>query len=831
MTEAYLSPQGVYDEAFADNSLRPHWAEVLKKLDALGTKELRARSAQASHLLDENGVTYGAPFEAGVPQRPWQLDLIPMLLDEATWKSIEQGIDQRARILNLLIQDIYGEQTTLKQGVLPPEAIFAHAGYLHAARGLHVHERSLVFYAAELARSQDGTFWVMADRSNAPAGMGFSLENRIVTLRVLPQVSHAVNFRKLSPFFSRLKSTLKSLSPRNTEHPRIVLLSGGPASPYYFEDVYLARYLGYDLAQGSDLAVREDQLYLKTLAGLIGVDVLLVRGDEGEIDPLECGGGAPHGVPGLLQAIRAGNVFAANVPGSGVIEAPVFMALLPTLSQHFLDESLKIPSIATWWCQNDESRQYVFDHLQSLVIKPAFRASGGEELIAAHLSAAELNVLRTRIAEKPYNFVAQELIARSAAPSLDETGRLCPGHVAMRVFSVGSGANYSVMPGGLIRVAHTPEPMELSISGGTTSKDLWILSSQPDQAPSLIPAKRHNVELKRTTAKFPSRVADDLFWLGQAIDRSDLLARLLRALLARLDDVGELDVDEVTLLVQSLEAVGAMTGVPRVSEFRAALPNLPAGIHAALGDTTQSRSLAQSVSELLRLSSLVRDWISAETWQQLHHSATEFFENCSSLREPSRIVEVLDELILCLASGTGLIDNGMIRGPAWRFLDLGRRIERARTTSAFARSILESEHRSEPSILKMVIEFCDCKMTYRARYLDDIQQNAVFDLCITDVTNPRSILSQLELISAHVDELPSATPEPLRHDEKRLTMSAVHQVRMLTSEDLGHTEPEQLYGVLRHVETSMRELADLLERKYLLHSGTPRQITTGEVVS
>lgn len=827
MSVNYQPPADAYDEAFIGKVPRNSWQDVWQRIESLGQSELQKRTEYAAYLLDENDVTFG-PSGQENQNRLWKLDLIPMIFSEADWKVIQDGIDQRARLYELILQDLFGPQELLKQRVLPPEIVFSHTGFMHVACGLHQNRKSLTCYGVELARSHNGQFWVMADRSNAPAGMGFALENRIVTRRTLPQLSHDVHLRKLSPFFSSLQETLKAQSPRKTEHPRIVLLSGGPGSPFYFEDVYLARYLGFDLAQGSDLAVRDDQLFLKTLAGLIHVDVVLLRGSEREVDPVECGGGAPHGVPGLLQAIRAGNVVTANLPGSGIIEAPVFMAVLPQLCQHLLGEELKIPSIATWWCQNPDSRKYVLDNLDKLVIKPSFHASGGDEMIAAKLTKEERQDLQKRIQEKPYHYIGQELITRSASPVIGPDGQLESGHIALRTFAVATGDRYNVMPGGLVRVAKSSGPMELSIAGGETSKDLWILSSQPDKAVSLLPAANHNVELKRTTAKFPSRVADDLFWLGQSIDRSDLLGRLLRTLLVRIESPEDFN-EQIQLLLRVLIDVGGIESGFTADDLTSTLDHQQDSILAMISENSNHRGLFQTVSELFRLSSVVRDWISPETWHQLHRSGSDFLEKLSQQKNDSLITECLDRLILSIASSLGLIENGMIRGPAWRFLDLGRRIERGRTTAKLTHSLLDS---LQTQSLKLLIEIFDCQMTYRARYLDDIQQNAVLDLCVTDITNPRSIIYQLEEIASHVDQLPHPVTEALRNEEKRLAMSAVHKVRMLTSEDLGASEPVKLGKVLKHVEKSLSDLANLLERKYLLHSGVPRQIVdSGEIVS
>lgn len=822
----YVPPTDVFDEAYEGARPRLHWQEFFQNLTQLGLPELQRRALLADQELDENGVTFGPITDDFSRQRPWKLDLVPFILDEATWNTIEAGIAQRARLLDALIKDLYGEQRSLHSGLLPPEAVFAHPGYLRSAIGLHAtNEPSLIIYAAELARSPDGRFWVMADRTDAPVGAGFALENRIVAKRTLPHLSHALQVRRLASYFVRLKTKLRSMSPRPKEDPRIVLLSPGPTQPYYFEDVYLARYLGYELAQGGDLAVRDEQVFLKTLAGLVPVDVILSRGVEAGLDPVELGGGAPHGVPGLLQAVRAGNVAIANCPGSGMIESPVFMARLPQLAQLLLKEDLAFPSIATWWCHDADSRKYVLEHLEELVVKPAFAASGGEELIGPALTRPQLAELRKSIITTPHAYVAQELITRSAAPTLSPSGELVPGHIAFRVFATSTGEGFDLMPGGLIRVSYTPEPMELSISGGETSKDFWVRSQTPPDEVTLLPTGQRTLPLKRTGALFPSRVADDLFWLGQSMERSDVLARIQRAFAYRLISDSESTTPDTIALAKALLDLHQYQDFPHSAEDDDWLEQVGRQLADDSLATTDRFQLGHAVSEMLRLSSVVRDWLSPETWQQLHRTASEYFDadpNAKTLE--SALVDRLDLLIVTLASVMGLIDSGMIRGPAWRFLDLGRRIERAHTSAAYLLSLLRQPTLHDPTVLKMIIEVFDCQMTYRARYRDELQQNAVFDLCVTDSTNPRSIESQLTTIAVHIDALPDQSPAPLRNAEKRLVMSAVHTIRMLTSAELGDPEPETLTRALMLVETKIKELATLVERKYLLHSGEPRQI-------
>ncbi|MFV0444671.1 MAG: circularly permuted type 2 ATP-grasp protein [Planctomycetaceae bacterium] len=823
---SYVPPPGVYDEfTSAPGVVRPQWEEFREASRHLSKDEFERRARQAERMLIENGVAYNAFGESAELQRPWRLDLLPLVLGDADWSQLEDSLSQRARLLNCLIDDLYGPQRCLKEGWLPREVVFAHPSFQRAFHGLpRSTESSLMLYGAELARSPNGQWWVMADRAESPAGPGYALENRIITARMLPQVIHRVGVQRLAPFFIRLQNALRRRALKAKESLRIVLLSMGPRNSLFFEDVYLARYLGYTLVEGSDLAVRDNQVFLKTLSRLVPVDVIFSRGFESGIDPLELGGYAPQGVSGLLNAVRAGNVAVANTPGCGLVESPVFMAFLPSLCQRFLGEELRTPSIATWWLGDAGARREVESRFNDLVIKPAFHASGSEEILPGKLSAIEREALRARIAASPYDFVAQETVARSSAP-VWEFNQLQVGHVAYRCFLVSDGDEYSLMPGGLIRMATDTTPMQLSINAGAESKDLWIQSHGPIEQVTLLVPEDEPVVLRRTGALFPSRVADDLYWLGSSLDRCDFLTRLLRSAIDRLaleDDAGS---PALSLLMRALAEQGQIEPDYLVSELAEQLPPIEDALTQGLLNDAAAGGLARALHELRRLAARTRDWLSAETWHKLNQSAERFLSSkINRWDDLADIIGLLTELQQDLASVGGLIQNGMIRGPSWRFLELGRRIERARNIGSLIRSTLLEPERPSREVLRAVIDVLDCRMTYRTRYLDNIQPNGVFDLAMTDETNPNSIAFQVALLSDLVDTLPLETEHPLRTEEKRLVMAAVHLVRMLTPEALAAPDRQEVRDALEQLEAKLKSLSEVLNRRYLVHAGGPRQL-------
>ncbi len=416
LVDSYHPLPGVYDELFsAPGMLRPQWQKFMPALEELGPEEIERRWESAKRLIYENGIAYNVESGPEALYRPWELDPAPLLMTPGEWQSLAVGLAQRARLLNMLLVDLYGPQRLLQQGLVPPDLVFAHGGFLRSCHGLHVPKDVMLhLYAAHLARGPDGAWAVLADRTQAPSGAGFALENRIIISRMLPNIFHDCQVQRLASFFMSLRETLHDLAHQHRENPRIVLLSHGPQSSTYFEDAYLARYLGYTLVTGGDLAVRDNRVFLKTLGGLLPVDVILRRLYDEDCDPLELRGDSTLGVAGLVQAVRMGNVVLANALGSGLVEAPAWMALLPDLCQSLLGEPLKLASVPAWWCGKPDHLRYVLDNLPRLVIKPAF-SHRGEPIFGDRLSADELNRLAARIRHQPRDFVGQEKVFRSCA--------------------------------------------------------------------------------------------------------------------------------------------------------------------------------------------------------------------------------------------------------------------------------------------------------------------------------------------------------------------------------------------------------------------------------
>lgn len=827
----YTPRQGVYDEMLAeDGRTRPGWDRLRNQLDKLGAAELGRRWSQSQQLIYENGITYSAFGDADSRPRPWALDPAPLLIQEAQWKAISDGLQQRATLLELILQDLYGPRRLVSEGVLPPELLFAHPGFqapLQRTDG-QPSRQILRFYAADLGRSPDGQWWVMADRTEAPSGAGFALENRLVTSRMLNEAFRSHRVCRLAPFFIRFQESLRKAAGQG-DNPNIGLLSQGPTHPNYFEDAYLARYLGYTLVEGGDLTVRNRHLWMKTLDGLAPIDVLVRRPNTEVCDPLELGGESHTGVAGLLQAERDGNVLVANAGGSGLVESPAFMAFMPRLCQALLGQPLKLPGVATWWCGEPESMEFVLNNADRLVLKKAFRQRGEETLLLTDLSKKPRAELEAILRADPFAFAAQEQVARSTAPALRDN-RIEPVRIALRAFLACDRDNHHVMDGALARTLPEENPLAASLQEAEGSKDVWIVGEKPVSPITLLPSEQQPTELVRLGNDLPSRVAEHSFWMGRHLERADAHARLVRLVASRLSSESEAsDFAELPALVRCLAEQGLIEPGHAVSELKEMLPKVERALPREVLDRQQPGSLAATVERLFHSAANVRDRLSRDTWRIVRRVAEKFRRQRPTLADLTTLLRVTDALVIDLSAIGGMVIESMTRTQFYRFLDFGRRLERAMQSVDLIR-ICVVDQSTPKSLLEALIESADSLMTYRARYRARVELAPALDLLITDETNPRSIAYQLNTLERHVGKLPrSSDGEPGASAEARLTLSIAHAIRVADIEmiseacELGDRRP--LEDLLGELERDLPVLSNALALKYFAHAGPPRQLS------
>ena len=806
-SDNYRFLAGSYDEMCSTaGTLRSHWEYLIRSLEALGVEELERREQEAERLLRENGVTYNVYDDPQGITRFWELDLVPVLLTSQEWSTIEQGLIQRAELLNLILADLYGPRTLIRKGLLPPELIYAHPGFLFPCHGVRPAGGCyLSLYAADVARAPNGGIWVIGDRAQAPSGSGYALENRIVLSRILPSLYRDSHVHRVALFFRALRATLTALAPHRRENPRIVLLSPGPGNETFFEHAYLANYLGCTLIQGGDLTVRDSRVWLKTIEGLQPVDVILRRVDDTFCDPLELRKDSLLGTPGLLQAARLGHVAIANPLGSGVLENTALMAFLPGLARHLLGEDLRLPSVATWWCGGEQEREYVLANLHRLVIKPIFPHPSTATVFGASLSAQARQALADRIRTQPHLFVGQEQVALSTTPVLVE-GSLQPRPMVLRSFLVARDESYVVMPGGLTRVSPSLDTWVVSNQRGGISKDTWVLASEPEKEASLLAPAGRPVVPTRTGGEVPGRVADNLFWLGRYVERAEGTARLLRAVLVRLLDSDPLRQDSYLVVLLRLVTHQTATYPGFVEETEEHLIAPEQELLEVIRDSQRTGSLSFTLNALTQAARSVRDRLSDDSWRVINSLQ-------HGLGQPQQIneaLESLEQLIFGLAAFTGLSTERMSRGQGWRFLDIGRRLERALSGSSLLR--IACVPASEPTgpLWEVLLAITDNLVTYRRRYHAQAQADAVLDLLLLDESTPRSVAYQLARLYDQVTGLPKKVVPSQRSAEERLVLEALTAVRLTDIERLSH---------LPHGKNMREALDQLLARLgYLLHT-------------
>jgi len=833
----YATQLGVYDEMVAkERKVLPYWERFMDAIATLGSEQLELRRREAQRLLRENGVTYNVYGDTQKLTRPWRLDPVPLLISSEDWSLIEAGLKQRAELLNLILKDIYGKQQLLKKGLLPNELVLAHDGFLHPCVGaLPQLQRELIVYSANLARGHNGRMLVLDDRSQAPSGAGYALENRTVMTRVLPDIFRETQVHRLSGFFKALRKGLADIAPHNKEDPRIVILTPGSLNETYFEHAYLSSYLGFSLVQGDDLTVRDGRVWLKSLDGLQPVDVILRRVDDSFCDPLELRSASRLGVAGLLEAVRRNNVAIANPLGSSVLENPGLLAFLPRLSRYFLNQELILPSVATWWCGQRRERDFVLQNLDRLIIKPINRSSGNYVLFGGQLSAREKDLLRAAIIAKPHCYVGQEQVSFSTVPSFIDR-HIEPRFAVIRSFAVASGGDYQVMPGGLTRIARQQDDFIVSNQAGGISKDTWVLADEPDKQVSLWFQPGRDVVLSATAEPLTSRAANNLFWVGRYLERIKAATRLMRTILLKLAETLELnDPLDSQCLTVLLSALTQVTGTyPGFVTSNASVLKEPQHELLALAKNVQrSGTLAANIQAFAQTAFSIRDVWSQDTWRCVDNIQRRWQQRVvNGDCDPEQLQKHLDDLITGFVAFIGLTTESMTREAGWLMLDSGRRLEHALALIALLRATVVQRH--EPALqnqmLEAVLISTDSLSIYRRRYRSFIKLPMVLELLLMDETHPRSLAYQLHQLSDHLSALPRERGKGQLSEEERLILRAYTDLRLVkVSELVNAADDDGVYSELESVLSAMTELLwqlyEVLAQAYFSHSQVPQLMT------
>lgn len=847
LAAAYRRSGTGYDELIGpDGAVRPQWQSLLNGLGALGADGRAERTERLNMRVRETGIAHDLFADPSQTAQPWRIDFVPLIISAADWRQLERAMLQRVRLFEAILADVYGPQTLMASGQIPPALVFNDPSFLRACHGITPQGGHLQFFAADIARGPDGQWRVIDTHAETPAGIGYALANRMVHTRVADEMFNACNALRLAPFFQALQSGLAKRL--NRADPSIALLTPGPHHNDFFSHAYLARYLGFLLVEGGDLRVVNERVFLKTLEGLKPID-LIVRSVAGSgSDPLELDGNSFLGPVGLVQAVRRQPDLVVNSLGAAVAENRGLGTYLPNLARNLLGEELAIPDGPKWWLGDAAARAHVLANLDQYVIRPAHedtarpgRAVPGRD--PSRLSAEERAALAISIGRHGATLVAEQKVGFGTTPSLGPDGLVAKPY-ALRLFVALGPGGPMVMPGGLAMTVDPTAAVALNAPDGE-SRDVWVVSD--GAVPPFVSLWKPTIEAaqiqrSRSPRELPSRAADNLFWLGRYVERADWTLRVLRNALGRLEgdamglrhELGVvrkamealLDKDPSNRLPRGKAATDAISPARDADDVRRLANELMTSPSHAFG-------LPQTLAHLHRIAGLVRDRLSQEAWRTLNRfHVLPGWRTAATPLSIGETLDLLDSGIGILAAFNGLMHENMTRNFGWSFLDMGRRLSRALQLSDVMLPVFEraESEDAEAASLLFLLELADSFITYRSRYRLTPIVPLVLDLLLLDETNPRSLAYQLAALSQHVDQLPRSGEE--RIEESRLLLSLLTEVRVTNANELAEVAPDgtriRLKALLREQQAVLPELSNALGRRYFaLIEKEPRWMRAG----
>ena len=833
----YFNLKQSYGELLGeDGAVQPHWETFFESYSRLGDEEMNNRNNDTLRLLKENGVTYNIYGDPSGLNRPWKLDNIPFIISQEEWKIIESGLSQRAQLLNLTLEDIYGERKLIKQGILPMELIFNHTGFLRPCSGIRQPgKHQLILYAADIAKSSEGKIWVVNDRTQAPSGSGYALENRTTMTRVIPELFEGLKVRHLSPYFNALRSGLNEIAPNQNMNPRIVILTPGSKNETYFEHSYMSSFLGFTLVQGNDLIVKDNFVWLKTLGGLERVDVIKRRVDDIYCDPLELKADSQLGIPGILQCVRSGNVSIANPLGSSILENPGLMPFLQQISRYFLNEDLLLPTIATWWCGQPKELGYVLDNLQTLVIKRIHRnPTGSSSIDGASLSADQLKECRNQIKANPALFVGQEKVEISLTPSLLD-GKIVPRKVLFRSFLVSNQDDYVSMAGGLVRSSSDAGNFIISSQTGGFSKDAWIISPEPGRKLSVLKEVPEGIT-ETYNDKLPSHAAENLFWVGRYTERILGNARFLRTVMQFLAEGNKLITDnnrqtERNLLEAFTRYSYTLPGFAG-EDAREKFNDPWKELRDVLFNEKRAGGIKFNFQQFHKAMHEVRDHWSTDTWRVIRGIEEELQHDISlSHHGHLQMMQTLDNLITSTVAFIGLNRESISREQGWIMLDMGRKLEQSLLVINMLRTMLVQKCNElvEYNLQQSVLMSNEGLVNYRYKYRRPLQLLLVIDLLLFDPNNPRSLTYQVVRLKTYLQNLPKINGGDSVTEYERLILGADTLLRMADKNVLAMPDAEEekyqnLEEFLSKLYNMLASIPGILSKAFFKHELTPKSI-------
>ncbi|MGV6848023.1 MAG: circularly permuted type 2 ATP-grasp protein [Marinibacterium sp.] len=777
----YAPPNGVADELLRrDGAMRPVWQPFLDHLARILPEALALRIARGDQYLHDAGVYYRQYSDTGSTQRDWPLSHVPVIISADEWAGLADGIAQRADLLERVMADLYGPADLVRDGSIPARLIAQNPEWLRPLVGVAPKSgHYLHVLAFEIGRSPDGGWFVLGDRTQAPSGAGFALENRMATARVFADFYAAAHIERLAGFFGRFRSALQGL--RTSPQDRVGILTPGQHTDTYFEHAYIARYLGVTLLECDDLKVVDGRLMVQTINGLEPLGVLWRRLDSRFADPLELDEDSTLGTPGMVGTLRAGSVSMLNSLGSGILETRALMAFLPRICEQLLGTPLKLPNIATWWCGQSSERDYVRNNLQRMMIGPALSTRLPFDIDASTALGGKFrNAAKVPVADwldsEGAGLVGQEAVSLSTTPAMID-GRLEPRPVIVRVFAARTPDGWTVMPGGYARIGRSDDPTALAMQHGGSVADVWVVGDTEVARPSI--ARPDDTPfMRRLPGRLPARAADNLFWLGRYVERADFSLRALRAYHLRRTEIGPVATPLLARMADYLDQRG--------HDLDAPIPDSLTGL------LDQARGCAEKV----------RDRFSTDGWSALDELA-ETARNFRAQPEEDGIHD-LTVLLRKLAGFTGLVYDNMFRFAGWRFLTMGRSLERAILMTEMLAAF--SGTGAPPGSYEMAIEVGDSTMTHRRRYSIAASRNTVVDLLALDTDNPRSVMYQISQLKAEQMKIPRRGDAPVMTGVSRAILLLETRLAVAVPESLGTEDFHDMVAQMRSISDGLRDL-------------------------
>jgi len=823
-----------------------HWASFFDHLGPHDPGDLNDKAARLQRQLRDNGVTYNVYADAGGPQRPWSLDLFPFIVTPQSWRQIEAGVLQRVRLLEKVLADVYGPQDLLRAGLIPPALVQGHPGYLRAMHGAEpVGGTRLHIAAFDLAHGPDGNWWVVSQRTQAPSGLGYLLENRLAISRLFPQAFENMRTQRLAGAYRALVENLKAASPGGRD-AHIALLTPGPYNETYFEHAYLARYLGLTLVQGGDMVVRDERLYLKTLRGLVPIHGLLKRLDDAFLDPLELRSDSSLGVPGLLQAIRAGNVLMANAPGSAFLESPGLLGFLPALARQVLGEELSLAALPTWWSGERAAMDAALPRLSACAIKPTYPALGHggsfQSVLGRDLSAREIDEWAGRIALQGDEHTVQAYMPLSQVPTWQggattDSGQIVPRSAMLRVFAVSDGAqSWQVLPGGLARVARARAEIAAMQRGGS-SADVWVMTDSEIDRTTLLPAALTVEMVTQRKRLVTSRAAENLYWLGRYAERAENTIAMARLTLECLNGEDQTD----ARLMNWLDRMArlhflVLEDVPALSHSRRVFER---SLIASLGSDSIA-SVGYNLYAVKQAGASVRERLSYEHWHLIERANDEMARTFVKLEAPAEYgtLDALDLLKTVgrhMAAITGAQTDRMTRDDGWRLLSIGRHVERLGFLASSLSAGLETQALDNDAGFEAMVALFDSGISFHAQFQQSREMLALVDLLVLNRDNPRSLAWVAHTLRGRLAKLAGSEPNELSPMSLLVPNPTQWDLAQLCTAEMaapaaeaetGHaptTKWRQFDRLLDQCMAAAHNVSEQISATYFTHSGESEQ--------